>query len=100
MPDACASTKFLSKCLQNLSGSGVYWPVRRGAGEGNRTLVSGLGSPHSTIEPHPLPGSALTVSIEGRSRQSINDVAASRDRSWVERNVEFQYLLTVNLVPQ
>ena len=39
-------------------------------------------------------------SIEGRSRQSINDVAASRDRSWVERNVEFQYLLTVNLVPQ
>src|SRR6266704_1679698 len=24
-----------------------------GAGEGNRTLVSGLGSPHSTIEPHP-----------------------------------------------
>ena len=25
-----------------------------GAGEGNRTLVSGLGSPHSTIEPHPL----------------------------------------------
>ena len=30
-----------------------------GAGEGNRTLVSGLGSPRSTIEPHPLraPGS-------------------------------------------
>src|SRR5438034_11063347 len=26
-----------------------------GAGEGNRTLVSGLGSPRSTIEPHPLP---------------------------------------------
>ncbi len=24
-----------------------------GAGEGNRTLVSGLGSPRSTIEPHP-----------------------------------------------
>jgi hypothetical protein len=24
-----------------------------GAGEGNRTLVSGLGSPHSAIEPHP-----------------------------------------------
>jgi hypothetical protein len=30
-------------------------PVVIGAGEGNRTLVSGLGSPHSTIEPHPLP---------------------------------------------
>jgi hypothetical protein len=29
--------------------------VINGAGEGNRTLVSGLGSPHSTIEPHPLP---------------------------------------------
>ena len=27
---------------------------KSGAGEGNRTLVSGLGSPHSTIEPHPL----------------------------------------------
>ncbi len=27
--------------------------IRGGAGEGNRTLVSGLGSPHSTIEPHP-----------------------------------------------
>ena len=26
-----------------------------GAGEGNRTLVSGLGSPRSTIEPHPPP---------------------------------------------
>src|ERR1043165_4314977 len=28
-------------------------PKINGAGEGNRTLVSGLGSPHSTIEPHP-----------------------------------------------
>ena len=27
-----------------------------GAGEGNRTLVSGLGSPRSTIEPHPREG--------------------------------------------
>jgi hypothetical protein len=27
--------------------------IMNGAGEGNRTLVSGLGSPHSTIEPHP-----------------------------------------------
>ncbi len=25
------------------------------AGEGNRTLVSALGRPHSTIEPHPPP---------------------------------------------
>ena len=29
-----------------------------GAGEGNRTLVSALGRPHSTIEPHPP---ALTI---------------------------------------
>ena len=28
--------------------------IINGAGEGNRTLVSGLGRPHSTIEPHPL----------------------------------------------
>ena len=28
--------------------------IMNGAGEGNRTLASGLGSPHSTIEPHPL----------------------------------------------
>ena len=29
--------------------------IINGAGEGNRTLISGLGSPHSTTEPHPLP---------------------------------------------
>ena len=28
--------------------------MKLGAGEGNRTLISGLGSPHSTTEPHPL----------------------------------------------
>src|ERR1022692_2826911 len=27
--------------------------IINGAGEGNRTLVSALGRPHSTIEPHP-----------------------------------------------
>src|ERR1039458_8113460 len=27
--------------------------IINGAGEGNRTLISGLGSPHSTTEPHP-----------------------------------------------
>ena len=30
-----------------------------GAGEGNRTLASGLGSPRSTIEPHPHPAGKL-----------------------------------------
>ena len=29
--------------------------IMNGAGEGNRTLVSALGRPRSTIEPHPLP---------------------------------------------
>jgi hypothetical protein len=30
------------------------WLIMNGAGEGNRTLVSALGRPHTTIEPHPL----------------------------------------------
>jgi hypothetical protein len=34
--------------------TGVSSCLRLGAGEGNRTLISGLGSPHSTTEPHPL----------------------------------------------
>ncbi len=38
----CTLLAHLRKCL-----------IMNGAGEGNRTLVSGLGSPHSTIEPHP-----------------------------------------------
>ena len=38
----CTFTAIRRKCL-----------IMNGAGEGNRTLVSGLGSPHSTIEPHP-----------------------------------------------
>src|SRR5438874_1104723 len=38
----CTFTALVRKC-----------PEISGAGEGNRTLVSGLGSPHSTIEPHP-----------------------------------------------
>jgi hypothetical protein len=46
-------------------------PVRKlltitGAGEGNRTLVSGLGSPRSTIEPHPL---RLPAVVAGSDQQ-------------------------------
>jgi hypothetical protein len=37
-------------------------PEIDGAGEGNRTLVSGLGSPHSTIEPHPRPTRFIVTS--------------------------------------
>ena len=40
---------------------------RSGAGEGNRTLVSGLGSPHSAIEPHPL-----TLRFGGQARQELH----------------------------
>ena len=40
----------VSTKLRNPSKTEEKWS---GAGEGNRTLVSGLGSPHSTIEPHP-----------------------------------------------
>jgi hypothetical protein len=36
--------------------------IINGAGEGNRTLVSGLGSPHSTIEPHPQSKAMLCIS--------------------------------------
>src|SRR5258708_5062560 len=39
----CTLLAHLRKCL-----------ISSGAGEGNRTLVSDLGSPRSTIEPHPL----------------------------------------------
>ena len=39
----CAFTALLRKSL-----------IINGAGEGNRPLVSALGRPHATIEPHPL----------------------------------------------
>src|SRR5215472_431379 len=39
--------------------------IINGAGEGNRTLISGLGSPHSTTEPHPLPGCRLVSAFSG-----------------------------------
>ena len=44
---------------------------RVGAGEGNRTLISGLGSPHSATEPHPLP-----------PVKSITDPAGARNTSF------------------
>ncbi len=42
-PTYCTFTALIRKSL-----------IMNGAGEGNRTLISGLGSPHSTTEPHPL----------------------------------------------
>ena len=48
-PGGFVSTGVSTK-LRNPTKTEEKWS---GAGEGNRTLVSGLGSPHSTIEPHP-----------------------------------------------
>src|SRR5438270_11740703 len=48
-----------------------------GAGEGNRTLVSGLGSPHSTIEPHPHPGRAWISITAILTTQSISSCHCS-----------------------
>src|SRR4051794_41155739 len=44
-----------------------------GAGEGNRTLVSGLGSPHSTIEPHPLRCSSVVATLRESSTMFFED---------------------------
>jgi len=53
----CTFTAIRRKCL-----------IMNGAGEGNRTLVSGLGSPHSTIEPHPHRENELEKSNRRGSR--------------------------------
>ena len=42
--------------------------IRSGAGEGNRTLISGLGSPHSTTEPHPPPPDCVGYVGQARLR--------------------------------
>src|SRR5262249_1917310 len=42
--------------------------IINGAGEGNRTLVSGLGSPHSASEPRPLTASGLVAPREPRAQ--------------------------------
>src|SRR5262245_51831992 len=42
-----------ARCLTHQNSVPTRSRLASGAGEGNRTLVSGLGSPHSTIEPHP-----------------------------------------------
>src|SRR6266566_9970208 len=57
-----------------------------GAGEGNRTLISGLGSPHSTTEPHPLrltdlitdpqPSRNRKLEIYFRRISSLNDASS------------------------
>ena len=49
----CSSCTFPAQSRKQL--------ILNGAGEGNRTLVSALGRPHSTIEPHPLNHKELTA---------------------------------------
>ena len=52
---------------REMSGGLVF-----GAGEGNRTLISGLGSPHSTTEPHPLPKNCITGNRSGELMQQLS----------------------------
>ena len=56
--------EILLEALEMIADSTIYCTftalirkslIINGAGEGNRTLVSALGRPHSTIEPHPPP---------------------------------------------
>src|SRR5262245_30558964 len=51
-----------------------------GAGEGNRTLVSGLGSPHSTIEPHPQRVSTIFTARVTRMQATKRLLVAGRRR--------------------
>ena len=58
--------------------------IINGAGEGNRTLVSALGRPHSTIEPHPRSRShgrsALTLLVLPESGPPSNCFGQSEKR--------------------
>src|SRR5437868_11926872 len=55
------------------SGKG---PQITGAGEGNRTLVSGLGSPHSTIEPHPHSDRLCIANVASPFKEEMKPVEA------------------------
>ncbi len=48
---------------------GIYTLTRIGAGEGNRTLASGMGGPRSTIELHPLSARGEVLSRPGKGWQ-------------------------------
>ncbi len=63
--------------------------VNIGAGEGNRTLVSGLGSPHSTIGPHPLSQNDL---IPTRLPDGIQGVIFIRKIPGAAQVMDGQYL--------
>src|SRR6266481_8737426 len=57
--------------------------IINGAGEGNRTLVSGLGSPHSTIEPHPRARNGFSKcsgEVQGiQCRMSVTNATSCRE---------------------
>ena len=46
--------------------------ILNGAGEGNRTLVSGLGSPRSAIEPHPLRLPQVLAGFDAQGNCSVS----------------------------
>src|SRR5690348_2537181 len=57
--------------------------LKLGAGEGNRTLISGLGSPHSTTEPHPLSLRSSAASPSARGCDSPGQSTENQDRRGV-----------------
>ena len=66
-----------------------------GAGEGNRTLISGLGSPHSTTEPHPL---ALRLARQARAECCISTKRAAVWQQVCIRSL--RHLKPLNGLPQ
>jgi hypothetical protein len=63
--------------------------LKIGAGEGNRTLISGLGSPHSTTEPHPLrlsPRLPFTRSVPG-AQELILSARSNRLKGYWHRKL-------------
>src|SRR5215468_5956088 len=49
-----------------------------GAGEGNRTLVSGLGSPRSTIEPHPRVQWLLVADVDAGDKEVLGSLRTAK----------------------
>src|SRR5713101_260417 len=62
--------------------------IINGAGEGNRTLVSGLGSPHSTIEPHPggHRHNSYQIVIEAARPEFLSFNSSAEEKQFEPRN--------------
>ncbi len=59
--------------------------IINGAGEGNRTLVSGLGSPHSTIEPHPHSAEILCSKFFRGAQQVCFGIYKAEENIWIRK---------------